>query len=496
MTGRASLVDEILARCTAPSEDTPVTATDVYRFAESPFAVWCARFAPETERDPENEFQRMLFERGREHERALVAERLPDAVRLGGASHEEGLRSALDAMAAGARAVHGAPAQWGALRGRFDILERRDDASSALGPWHYVVKEVKSARNLGAKHRLQAAFYHHILGRMQGYAPPAFFVINADKVETAFAFDEPELFACIATVRAIHAGALEVEPVYGHGIWPWESYTDRVAIDRRDVTLVTGVGAAMRDRLAAVGIRTVDELARAPKETLLGVRGVGETSATKFQRSARALLEGRPIQVQRVAFPSPHVEVFLDLEGSPEQVGDEAVPDVDYLIGAIVRDRSNGPGRYLSFVARTPEAEGDMWRAFLDWFATLDDFVVYHWSHYERTHLKRLATRHGIAPELHAKLFAGLRDLLADATNAYAFPTYGNSIKAIAPYLGFSWRHKSVNAMESIALYLEYARSGDVARLRLVLDYNEDDCRAMVVVKDWLAAHASAPPAG
>ena len=76
------------------------------------------------------------------------------------------------------------------------------------------------------------------------------------------------------------------------------------------------------------------------------------------------------------------------------------------------------------------------------------------------------------------------------AAGAFAFPTYTNSIKDIAKWLGFKWRHDNVGAMSAIELYLKYAEDLEAGRdgMQLVLDYNEDDCIATRVVKDWLVS--------
>lgn len=50
-------------------------------------------------------------------------------------------------------------------------------------------------------------------------------------------------------------------------------------------------------------------------------------------------------------------------------------------------------------------------------------------------------------------------DLSPIATGAFAFPTYSNSIKYIATWLGFSWRHDDVDATSAIDMYTKY--SGD-----------------------------------
>jgi predicted RecB family nuclease len=63
-------------------------------------------------------------------------------------------------------------------------------------------------------------------------------------------------------------------------------------------------------------------------------------------------------------------------------------------------------------------------------------------------------------------------------------------LKQIAPYLGFKWRQKDVSATESIAMYFDYVKDpiGNETNLQKIIDYNEDDCVATRVIKDWLAS--------
>lgn len=365
------------------------------------------------------------------------------------------------------------------------MLVRSDAAPSRFGSYHYRVVEIKLARNLKREHRLQGAFYHHLLGRIQGHTPPTFSLVNADGDETLYAYDEPELLAALDEIRAIRAGK-RVDPAYGGGIWPWESYTDKRAIELDDVSLVDGVGPSLRGTLVAAGFATVRALAAAREEQLAALAGIGATRLRKLPVTAQALASKRHVRLEEVRFRASPVEAFIDLEGTSEQT-DEGVEPMDYLIGVWLRKGTDE--RYLPFVARSLTGEEEMLREFVAWARSEPDAPLYHWHHYERTHLRKMCERYGLAREWREILDPRLHDLHKDATRAFCFPTYGTSLKRIAPYAGFAWRHKDVNAMESIALYLEYAADprANADKLQKVLDYNEDDCIATRVVKDWLA---------
>ena len=129
---------------------------------------------------------------------------------------------------------------------------------------------------------------------------------------------------------------------------------------------------------------------------------------------------------------------------------------------------------------------------FVAFCETWPDAPLYHWHSYERSHLKTLFERYGIAAGRAAALLDRLTDLHRLATRAVAFPVPGTGLKPVANALGFSWRLPGVDALESIVLFLEYTsdptRHADA--LTRILTYNEDDCRATAFVKDWLVALA------
>jgi predicted RecB family nuclease len=184
-------------------------------------------------------------------------------------------------------------------------------------------------------------------------------------------------------------------------------------------------------------------------------------------------------------FPEKTTELFLDLEGTGEQLqGDELVA-MDYLIGVIVR--SDGKETYRPFVAHTLDGEKEMFLEFLEWVLHQEDYVIYHWHNYERSHIQRLTDRYELSSKAEP-ILGNMRDLYKDATISFAFPTYGNGLKEIAAYIGYKWKHADVNAMESIAMYLQYVNdpNKNKEKLEKVIDYNKDDCRATLLIKDWL----------
>ncbi len=490
LAGTAGETDphRLFEACMAGKERGRIAAGDARQFVRSPFGLWCKWHAPQDQRDPDSRFMELLFDAGNAHEQTYVEETFPEAERIAGMPRPEGFLRALQAMARGTAVLHGVPLYYLVedLYGAADLLERDDDHPSVFGPFHYRVREVKLAKEIRADHRIQAAFYTYVLGKIQGYTPETFIMINGDREAEEHPFDETELLHVLEEVRRIRNGA-RVSPTYDSCDWPWRGFCNREAERLRDVSLVSRVGPETKERLTAGGIRTVEELAATPVARLKAIRNIGENRARRLTQAAKAIITRRPIQIGSVTFPSPSVEIFLDLEG-PGPLWDQAESDlVDYLIGALVREGDRV--EYRPFLAEDFDAEGQMFRSFIEWLRTQQDFVIYHWCSYEPSHLKELLDRHELSEFDRNRVLQPLQDLYPIATQAFVFPTYRNGLKDIANFLGFRWRHADVDATESMALYHRYVQDPDAHRedIAKILIYNEDDCRATMVIKDWLA---------
>lgn len=83
-------------------------------------------------------------------------------------------------------------------------------------------------------------------------------------------------------------------------------------------------------------------------------------------------------------------------------------------------------------------------------------------------------------------------DLYCDiVTKATEWPTRNHSIKTLAKHLGFRWRDSDPSGAASIEWYHRWVETGDPAVHQRILDYNEDDCRATIVLLDGIRALAS-----
>lgn len=223
------------------------------------------------------------------------------------------------------------------------------------------------------------------------------------------------------------------------------------------------------------------------------LKGVGESTLTKMIARARLMKSrGEPVFYSKFDFPEVSTELFFDIETDPTQ-------DFVYLHGFWVRDAAGERFQHFTATEISPENERDFWKRSIDLMLSFpaDDVAIYYYSAYERTTYRQLQRRYpdviGEA-DLEA-LFArpNMIDLYSDfILKETDWPLGSYGIKAIAQYLKFKWRDKTPSGALSIKWYNDYLTNRDEALLNRVLMYNEDDCKATYVVKDYLKARIDA----
>ena len=198
----------------------------------------------------------------------------------------------------------------------------------------------------------------------------------------------------------------------------------------------------------------------------------------RFHNQANVLMTREPIILKKAVFPKVENEIYFDIESDPTR-------GVDYLLGVLIK-KSDGSAEYKYFLAKDDQKERDIWNQFLDFIETLDNFVIYHYSYYEREVFDRLAKKYGISLALENKFKDNTLDLHRIAVETVVLPLYFYSLKDIAQYLGFKWQANDAGGAESVVWYDRWIETGDKTFLEKILKYNEDDVRATLFVKEWL----------
>jgi len=470
-------LNDLFSKCEA-------NGTDVVCYFKAPYYLWCNCHAPECEQDEKSDYMQMIAERGIVHERAFIEQEHPEMEPLVIETTDEVVAQLKNAIPAFDNLIIFNPEM--TFAGKPDLLEISHSAPSKLGKHHYVVKEIKSVKDPTTKkyYIMQGAFYNYILGQLQEYTPDIFYIINKAGEEVPFQFSvyKDELLSALKDIQEIKKGKF-LTPTLGMD-YPWTDYSEKKAFETRDVSLISGISNITKQKMNSIGIHTIDDMNKVEISKITDMKGFGENKALQYKRSAEALVKGKPIIYGKHNLPTKKTEIFFDLEATMPDEELNNITTINYLFGMIVRE--NGKDEFMPIVAENLDEEEKIFKEFVDIVSKKDDFVIYYFSHFEKTHLNRMFDKYGADKELKTRIMENCIDLQRVVKSTVTFPTTKNGLKEIAKYLGFKWRHKDVTAQESMAWFLEFMDNGDKEKMQKIIDYNEDDCKATMIIKDWL----------
>ncbi len=173
--------------------------------------------------------------------------------------------------------------------------------------------------------------------------------------------------------------------------------------------------------------------------------------------------------------------MYLDVEGVPDR-------DFYYLIGLRIQEGNS----YLqhSFWADDASEEKEIWASFLTALAQIENPQLVHYGSYETTFLKQMKQRYGNGVEGAIVLDQLIKEAVNVLSPIYAqiyFPTYSNSLKDIAPYLGFRWSESDASGLNSLSWRAEWELTEDARLKQKLVTYNAEDCEALERVADTIA---------
>ncbi len=495
---------------------TPViTASMLYLHLSCPHRVSMDAHVDPARRDPVSPFVEMLWERGTLYEAEVIGGMGVPYLDLSGLAGDEKERATRAAIEAREPLIYSARLSVDGLLGVPDLLR--------LESGGYVAIDIKSGA--GAElfsesgedeapgkpkltYGVQIALYTDLLSRLG--VSPGWYGYIWDIHGRELRYDlmaklgprSPSIWERYLEIRAEVGVALEragsTRPAMASicKACVWRTACTTELREAQDLTLLPGLGRARRDALAGE-FSTVRDLALANLERFLEAggkkttfRGIGPDSLRKFQRRAALLQERSPQPYLTRPWQPPvsEVELFLDVETDPQR-------DWCYLHGVVIREQGRDAGeRFNAFwmESLSPAGERDAFAAVWALIQSQPKATIYVYSSYEKTQYRKLAARYPdvCAAEAVETLFAkGGRvvDLYYGVVQPSSeWATEDFSIKTLAKSLGFQWRDADPSGASSIQWFDEWARTGNVSVKRRILDYNEDDCRAMRVLLEGI----------
>lgn len=482
-----------------------ITAAMLYDLVTCSHRVTMDLTGDPAQRDEPSSFVELLWEKGSLYEREVIAGLDVPFLELSPYAGDAKERFTLEAMQRGTLLIYGGRIQADGLLGDPDLL-RKEGAG-------YIAGDIKSgsaeegpedSARPKLHYAVQLGLYTDLLERLDLSAGRRAFVWDSHGREVPYDFQaiygkrDPRTLwqdyqETLQAAQAIVKGDAATLPAYSAACKLCHWYSDCVKRlkESDDLTMIPELGRSKRDVMYGT-VRTVTALAQVdPAAYIKGKKtafsGIGPDTLRKFCGRARLLTlkDAKPFLRTPVTFPAHERELFFDIEVDPMR-------DFCYLHGFVERNGGDSSTEAFTFAFADEVSKEAERAAFAQAWAYLKErrpCTLYYYSKYERTIYRKLQERYPdvCTAEQVEGLFSPAHaiDLYNEVVKkATEWPTWDFSIKTLAKYLGFSWRDTHPSGAASIEWFHRWVESGDPAIRQRIIDYNEDDCRAMRVLRD------------
>lgn len=380
-------------------------------------------------------------------------------------------------LTTGAKALVDTELEANGLHARCDFLTKMNE-SSRLGKFSYEPVKVIGTRRASPPDTFALAYQGIVLGDVQGRLSSSGTLVlaNGRCARVKLATKYKEVRRVVDTLRSwegIPSGSAPTVVLNKHcAICPFRDACLRQAEHEDNLSLLDRMTPKLMRKYREKGIFTVQQLShlfkprRSRKKTKRQVRHSLELQALAI-RTGKVHVEHLP------ELPRKPVELFLDLEGVPDQ-------DFYYLAGLLAC--RNATAEYESFWADDATREAAMWSALIDRLRAFPSCPIYHYGSYEKTAFVTLARRHGMGHELSDRLV----NVAPFVFGKVYFPVRSNGLKAVARFLGAAWTDPQASGLQSLVWRRKWEMTRDERFRQSLLTYNREDSEAVRLLVDRL----------
>ncbi|HKU85164.1 MAG TPA: TM0106 family RecB-like putative nuclease [Casimicrobiaceae bacterium] len=456
-----------------------------------------------------DEGAKLLADKGMAHELEFLARMRDDGrdvveISIGeNWDFETAAAHTVTAMRAGADVIAQATFVDGRWRGRADFLLKKA-GSSNLGAWRYEALDAKLARAEKPTYVLQLCFYSNGIASVQGTLPEHMHVFLGVGQTRTLRYDD--FSAYYRRVRGRFESALtspaatEAYPVEHCALCEFRAVCHDQWRAEDSLVFVAGMRRAQVAGLRESRLPTLAALAKAaPGTKVVNVEAhafekLRDQAALQLDRRVSGRLDWHRIDAEaghgfeQLPRPSPG-DVIFDIEGDPFW---EPAQGLHFLFGILVRDGDEW--QYRPMWAHDRADERRMFENFVDLvharLAADPAMHVYHYGTYENAALKQLmgtyATREDAVDELLRRgVLVNLHTVVRQGLRA-GVESY--SLKEVESLVPYARKAEVRSGMGAVLAYEQWMSARDDAALASIADYNEDDCRATLALRDWLIA--------
>jgi predicted RecB family nuclease len=348
---------------------------------------------------------------------------------------------------------------------------------------HYEPVLVVGTYRLESEHRHRLNYIGYLLAQLQESPPARGFVIAEDGKRHSVKLDATHrvVESTIATLRNWTSQSKSVEPeprvvLNDHcPCCPFRNQCEAQALQADDLSLLDRITPKMLRRYHKKGIFTVNQLSYVFRPRRFRKFPRSKAAVFNVELQALAIRTGKIYLQQVPALKRNGIEIFLDVEGIPDN-------GTYYLFGALVSNSESNTATYHPYWADAQQ-EREAFAALVSKLAEYPDAPIYHYGRYEKQAFTILERRHGVACN-------SIRDRLVNiSASIYGkvyFPVRSNNLKELGRYLGATWSSPEASGLQSLVWRHHWEASSADCYKQMLLTYNEEDCRALILLTNEL----------
>jgi len=367
----------------------------------------------------------------------------------------------------------------GSLEARCDALTRARGSASP-GAVSYEPTIVTGTYSLTNEQKIEVAFVGHVLGQIQHNLPVSGKVVgmggHVHDVDLQSGYKA--LRVLLDPLRQWAAAPPTAPPPVILNKYcpscPFQAACRDKAEKDDDLSLLDHMTPKARQRYQRRGIFTVTQLSYLFRPQKRVKQRPASPAPHKLELQALAIRTGKTYLQEVPHLPRQQTELFLDIEGNPDQ-------QFYYLIGLLVRNGQDISQH--SFWADTPQEEEAIVRRLLSVTAAWPDAPIYHYGSYETTAISRMAKRYQMDCDA---VTSRMVNMTGHIYGKVYFPVRSNRLKDIGRFLGVSWTAADASGLQSLVWRYHWETSQRPEDKNGLVTYNGEDCAALKVLVDQL----------
>jgi len=257
----------------------------------------------------------------------------------------------------------------------------------------------------------------------------------------------------------------------------YKFHCKKIAIEQDNLSLLKGLNVKEINKLNQKEIFTIHQYSFTFRPRKKRKRNTIFLVKHHHALQALAIRTNKTYIYSNTIIPASNNMIFIDIEYLPEEIH-------PYLIGLVI---VNGKKKVQhSLWLKQIDEYKSMVEQFLKIVNKYKDFQIYHFGQSEHKFFESI-----LALDIKYKSF--VERILEKSVNILSiiygniyFPTYSNSLKDIAMYLGFKWTTENSTGLDAMYWRKQWLENNCNTFKELLIQYNIDDCLALKEVTNFI----------